>query len=287
VVLDGYHLDPELGAALRGQRQVVLAIVDGEHGSGQDADIYLDQNLDAEREHPDALGARRTATHLRGLQYVLFRDSVVSRSPGVAVPPAKPHASAVPRVVAIFGGTDSFGAGRVVIPLVMSTPAPMTLEVVTSDPSLAAAVTQWVPGPGQLAIARAPVADLAGAVAGCDLVITAAGSTVWEMLCIGVPLAVVAVADNQEIGYLALANRHLAVPLGRLADIRQSDVMRRRAVNLLTARLRSPQGLRDQALRGRRLVDGQGRARVAEVLMSAIAQGPHSRTPAVHIAAAD
>ena len=54
VVLDGYHLDPGSGAALRAAGVIVLAVVDGTFGGAQEADLYLDQNLDAERLSPHA-----------------------------------------------------------------------------------------------------------------------------------------------------------------------------------------------------------------------------------------
>ncbi|HEX4814857.1 MAG TPA: hypothetical protein VFV66_19115, partial [Nonomuraea sp.] len=109
VVLDSYELARETGAALRGAGLAVLAIVDGDP-LGQDADLYLDQNLGADHRPPPAAsarlgeaaasarpvgakgsagrpggakgsagwpgGARVSARWLAGARYVLLRDSV-------------------------------------------------------------------------------------------------------------------------------------------------------------------------------------------------------------------
>ncbi|WP_205315429.1 hypothetical protein, partial [Nonomuraea lactucae] len=93
VVLDSYELPPGTGAAVRTAGAAVLAIVDGDP-LGQEADLYLDQNLGAELR-PFPLLARRLA----GASYVLLRDSVrrLHRTAGGRRP--------VPRVLCFFGGT--------------------------------------------------------------------------------------------------------------------------------------------------------------------------------------
>jgi len=77
VVLDGYHLDPFTGTALRASGLGVLAVVDGPFGAEQDADLYLDQNLGASPVRREGSRSRTLA----GLDYVLLRDVVRRRRP--------------------------------------------------------------------------------------------------------------------------------------------------------------------------------------------------------------
>lgn len=50
------------------------------------------------------------------------------------------------------------------------------------------------------------VRDMASLMADCDFAIGAAGSTTWERCCLGVPSALIAIADNQEFALSVLDN---------------------------------------------------------------------------------
>ncbi|MGW5673280.1 spore coat protein, partial [Micromonospora sp. NPDC003776] len=78
LVLDSYELDPACAGALRAAGIGTLAIVDGDT-RGQDADLYLDQNLGAAPVAPaDRL--------LAGTRYALLRREVLDRRPRAAPP---------------------------------------------------------------------------------------------------------------------------------------------------------------------------------------------------------
>ncbi|MGW0199618.1 PseG/SpsG family protein, partial [Nonomuraea sp. NPDC003201] len=193
-VLDSYDLPGGTGAALRGAGLTVLAIVDGDP-LGQEADLYLDQNLGAERR-PFPVPARRLA----GARYVLLRDSV--RGLGRTRP-----AGPVPRVLCFFGGTDSAGVAPAWAGALLAAGVPFEATVVSPAPFEAGGPIAVVP----------PTDRLPELMAGADLVVTAAGSAVWELLHLGVPTALTWVADNQLIGYEELVGRGVAAGLGRAA----------------------------------------------------------------------
>ncbi|MEV0146635.1 MULTISPECIES: hypothetical protein [unclassified Nonomuraea] len=238
VVLDSYDLAPGTGAGIRATGAAVLAIVDGDP-LGQEADVYLDQNLGAELR-PFPLLAERLA----GVRYALLRDSVrrLRRAPG-------PRGD-VPRVLCFFGGTDSAGVTSAWAGALSATGVPFRATVVS--PRLFA-----VEGP----ITVIPPTDrLPQLMAEADLVLTAAGSTIWELLYLGVPAALTWVAANQLIGYEALAGGGIAAALGPAPDEAAVEVL---------ARLLGDAGLREEyGRRGSGLVDGKGRERVADVLLS-------------------
>ena len=47
---------------------------------------------------------------------------------------------------------------------------------------------------------------MAALMADCDFAIGAAGSTTWERCCLGLPSALIAIAENQEFALSILAN---------------------------------------------------------------------------------
>ena len=260
VVIDGYDIDAGTGERLQGAGLRVLALVDGPFGQAQRADLYVDQNLGAVPRPNLPPGARM----LTGLDYALFRDQVVaarhvSRAPSDSERP--------PRVLAVFGGTDPHAAATIVVPLLLETGAPVHVVAIAARQEIAAALDCLPCGPGQRVEVIQPVEDLAGLAATCDAAVSAAGSSVWELLCIGVPSALVAVADNQEGGYRQVVAENVAVPLGRLWELRERADARAAAVaalRRLTGDAAHRASLRN---RGMALLDGRGRERVADALL--------------------
>lgn len=262
VVIDSYVLDPRCAGALRAAGVPVLAVVDGDL-RGQEADLYLDQNLDAEAASPPLPPG---ATRLAGVRFALLRDVVRRRRPPA---PRAPKAG-VPTVVAFFGGTDPFGAAPVLARLLVATGAPFTATVVTATAHAAEEIAAIACGPGQRLTAIGNTPDLPGLVHTADLVVSAAGTSTWELLCLGVCPALVRVADNQRIGYDRMLARGLAVGLGAIDELRHPGPAADRAVRELAALLADPARRAEIAGRGWALVDGAGRERVADALLAAI-----------------
>ncbi|MBO1755633.1 PseG/SpsG family protein [Allobranchiibius sp. CTAmp26] len=256
VVLDGYHLDDGLGAALVTPSRRLLTLVDYEFGVHQYADVYVDQNLGAET-YPDLPAG---ATALAGIEYALFRDTVRDRR---RVAPAAPRDTGDPvRVVAVFGGTDAFGAAPVVVPALLATGAPLDVTVVATRPESIDAVRAIPTAAGQQVRVVAPAPDFGALVADADLVISASGSSVWELLCMGVPAAVVCVVDNQEQGYRQCLDRGVVAGLGHLGRFDAAA-----ATATLTTLVTDAATRDGYAARGQALVDGHGRERVVDAFL--------------------
>lgn len=259
-VLDGYHLDPSTGAFLRRSGLTVLAIVDGPFGAAQSADLYLDQNLGAVaavgREVPE------DAVQLLDLDHVLFRDQILQHRRAGELATSDP-----PRVLALFGGTDANGAAPLVVPLLVEAGRPVHVLAVAARPQIADALAAVPTGERQSIEILSPTPVIAEIAATCDLAVTAAGTTVWELLCLGVPAALVCVTDNQRVGYDAVVARDVALPIGHLDQLRADPSARRAAVTALGQALDDPDGGRRRALLGSRLVDGRGRVRVVDALL--------------------
>ncbi|KIR66894.1 PseG/SpsG family protein [Micromonospora haikouensis] len=263
VVLDSYELDPAGAGALRAAGVVTLAVVDGDT-RGQDADVYLDQNLGA--AHGPLPGRL-----LAGTAYPLLRDAVVAARPA-APRPATPAAR--PRVLAFFGGTDAFGAAPVLARVLLATGHPMDLTVVVGRADVEAELAALAPGRGQAVRPVPPTDDLPALVTAADLVVSAAGTSTWELCCLGAPAALVCVVDNQRESYGRVVDAGLVAGLGELPALAAAGLpgrtARAGAARTLRALLDSPERRAALAARAWATVDGRGRARVADAVLALV-----------------
>jgi spore coat polysaccharide biosynthesis predicted glycosyltransferase SpsG len=237
MVLDSYKVSPRAGAALRAAGVPVMAIVDGDP-RGQEADLYVDQNLGAEDRPFTAPGER-----LAGSRYVLLRDSVRNCTRVQGQGDGR-------RILCFFGGTDSARIAPVWAEALNETWWRFEATVVSHEPFEVE---------GDRITVIPPTNHLAERMAAADLVITAAGSAVWELLYLGVPSALTWVADNQRIGYDELVGKGIAAGLGREPDAEAMATLRRLLVD--------PALREEHGRRGAGLVDGKGRERVADALL--------------------
>jgi spore coat polysaccharide biosynthesis predicted glycosyltransferase SpsG len=256
VVFDSYELPAEVFAAVRQAGFATLAIVDGDF-RGAVADLLVDQNLGAELDQP-VLPAG--STRLAGLDYVLLRDEILALRP--AEPPA-PRQRAVPRVFAFFGGTDAYGAGPYVVQALAATGVPFEATVVAPGEDLVEAIAAVPLAPEQRVEVIGPTSHLARAVVETDLVLSASGTSTWELLCLGATAGLVCVADNQELGYERAVATGAAAGVGTLAELKANPA---KATAVLRHLLTDPMERARLAEAGWKLVDGQGRARVADAL---------------------
>jgi len=267
VVVDSYRLPGSFydtvyaAGATAGWR--VLALIDGDPGD-RVADLYLDQNIGAES---DDWPLPETARRLAGLDYALLRSDVLAHRP-TAPPSVADEDGRAPRVLAFFGGTDPYAVAPRAVRLLVSTGVPWTATVVAATPALRAELTVIAPGPGQVLDVIDPTDDLAAMVTEADVVLSAAGTSSWELLCLGAATAFVCVADNQETGYDRIVEQGLGVGVGRASDLAGDRAPTDSARHALTQLLTDP-GKRDALRRaGWSRVDGGGRARVADALLS-------------------
>lgn len=257
VVLDGYTLDPGAGAALRARGVRVLAMVDGNFGAVQQADVYVDQNLGA-RPH---IGGPSGSTTLAGIDYALFRDSVLDRRRNVS-PTQERQTREIISVLAVFGGLDSMVATPRVVSALLATGFPIAVTVITERTETATTLATLSLAAGQTLRTVPPDPDFAARAVEADLVISASGSSVWELLVMGVPTAVLCVIDNQELSYRETVAAGVVTGLGRLWQFQAAEVTTR--LQTLFADINARHVI---AARSRRLVDGFGRERVADAVV--------------------
>lgn len=261
VMIDGYEIPSIVGESVMARHIPVLTMIDGDYGAHQTANVYIDQNLNATR--PPAIPAR--AQFRGGLDYALLRDQIRSRRGRVHVD------GTVPRVLVVFGGTDAFRGAEELVPLLLRTAAPVHVVAIAASDDIARRLKSLVPGPAQSVQVEETVDDLGGLAVSCQAAVSAAGTTVWELMCLGVPTGLVCVVDNQELGYTQAATTRVngdpvCLPVARLSALRDSQDEQDSAVRQLTSLLTDVSLRTRLSQASRQLVDGEGRVRVAALI---------------------
>ena len=251
-VVDSYLLPSSFYEQARARGLRTLALVDGEVG-GRTADVYLDQNIGAETaDVPVGPGEVRLA----GLRFALMRDDVRARRPE-SLDDSTP--SSPPAVLGFFGGTDALGVAPLMTRVLAESGRPFNATIVATTEESRCAVGSVEMGPGQRVDVIPPTPDLAGLVRRADLALSAAGTSTWELMCLGAAAGLVCVADNQEESYARVVASGAVAGVGRLHDLRTDH---RAAVTAVRRLLDDPAWRRSLASRGWQLVDGRGRERV-------------------------
>lgn len=260
VALDGYHFDTAYMHAVRAAGRKLLVVDDICDRDVYAADIYLNQNLGAQRLPP---AVNPDALRLVGVQYALLRREFTT------VPP-RPCARKARRILVTFGGSDPHDeSSKALQSLALLNDPELDVTVVYGAAS-AAPRADWAAAlPGQTQVLN-NVEDMSRLMAKADLALCAAGSTCWELCRCGVPMLLRPIADNQmgiasELESLGVAIRvgdnpaAMAPVLGAL-------------IHDLPARTR-------MARAGQELVDGQGALRVVEAMLGgrAAASSPDAR----------
>lgn len=259
VVIDSYLLPRQTYAEVR-RRWPTLALIDGDP-LGRQADLYVDQNIGAERD-PWPLPVA-DAHRLAGLSYALMRQDVLRHRP--ARPASGAALDGLLRVFAFFGGTDAFGAAPLVVPALVATGLPFHLEVVAATEERRRELASVVPLPGQKIDVIAPTDRIAELVVRADLVVSAAGTSSWELLCLGAAVGFVCVAANQEASYERAMTAGLGVGLGRLSAI-ATDMTG--ATEALRRLLDDDDERTSSRARGWATVDGAGSRRVVDAFQA-------------------
>jgi RimJ/RimL family protein N-acetyltransferase len=149
-----------------------------------------------------------------------------------------------PKVVVVMGGGAAPSSVAAALSALRDTGVPAEVVAISA-----------VPVPGFEVVPPTP--ELPALCASADLVVSAAGVTLLELCCIGVPTALVRIADNQAAGYQAAVEQGVAAGLG--TDPRSHVPVLRTLLRDVAAR----KALGDKA---RTTVDGRGADRVLDAM---------------------
>lgn len=257
VILDGYGLDLQYQKGIK-SRVPCLVCLDDVPERPLDCHIVLNQNLGVSTADYQSFVSSGTRV-LAGPQYALLR-SEITRNAGSYRVAQRPS-----RVLVTMGGSDSHdNTARILAELADLND--VQIDVVLgpfyrhSNPMKRDSGHQL--NHVQIHEGLTSLLDLAQRT---DLAVTAAGSTVWELACLGVPMVVVGTAKNQEAVLCGLTESGAAQVLGWMDDSCSPGNINRAVRELLSR----PDRLSILSKAAIRLVDGKGVERVVEAIVQA------------------
>jgi UDP-2,4-diacetamido-2,4,6-trideoxy-beta-L-altropyranose hydrolase len=254
LALDGYAFGSTFQLELRDAKWRLLFIDDDGRHANYYADVLLNQNAGAAA----VLYGRRqhNARLLLGCQYVMLRREFLRMTRKLAT------SESVSRILLTLGGADSENlTERFLDVLSPCTPPDFQIHVLIGPANSHIAAMQEIAAKMKQVVLHVAPDNVPQIMADCDLAITAAGSSVYELGYLGVPILLVVTAENQ---------RPIAAALDQLgAAVRISEHPPSRSANLAAALdwlAQVPTRRAECAAKFRELVDGQGAARVVAVL---------------------
>lgn len=254
IVADGYAFDAAWQHEIKNAGHRLLLLDDYGHARHYHADVVLNQNAAASAE----LYASRDA-HTRlllGSKFALLRREFTE---GHDAP--REIAQAATKVLVTLGGSDPANVtGTVVAALAQLEGIEAVIVVGSGNPRVdSIRVAIEAHGGAMRLVVNAP--NMAELMAWADVAISAAGSTAWELACMGLPAALIVVAENQTGIAAALAREGVSLNLGA-----HTTLDRERIVATLRGWLPDQARRQAMSLAGRRRVDGQGAKRVLAAL---------------------
>jgi UDP-2,4-diacetamido-2,4,6-trideoxy-beta-L-altropyranose hydrolase len=250
VVADGYGFGEAYQRAIQAAGLKLLLLDDYGHARHYSANLVLNQNASADES---LYASRERGTRLLlGARYALLRREFLAwRELKREVP------EMVRTVLVTMGGADPDNAsGGIVRALAQVAPAGWRVKIVAgpANPN-SGALRHEVENCGRDFELISGGADMPRLMAWADLAISAAGSTLWELMFMQVPTLAVCLAENQR----ANAEK-LRAEAGMLVHHFQNDLCDLTADFLPLALSQSARAR--LAAKGREIVDGEGAARV-------------------------
>jgi len=251
-VVDGYHFDSAYQRFLKDEGLQFLVVDDYGHAGHYSADVVVNQNISAKES---LYTSREEYTRLcLGLDYVLLRREFKAWQEW-----KREIAPVAKKILVTMGGSDPENVTSAVLRamrLVDIDGVELIVVVGPGNPN-GEMLEQEAAGSNGLTRLCRNVTNIPELMSWADFAVSAAGSTCWELCLLGLPSAVIDIAENQRPIAQALGQDGAAIHLGSGHGFRPDEAAAKVKALLLSSTARS-----SMSERARRLVDGRGAERV-------------------------
>jgi UDP-2,4-diacetamido-2,4,6-trideoxy-beta-L-altropyranose hydrolase len=261
LIVDHYQLDARWERMLRPLVRRIM-VIDDLADRPHDCDILLDQNLTPQLQQRYVGLVPTSCQQLLGPQFAMLRpEFLLERSR------LRTRDGQVRRLAVFFGGTDP-GAETLKV-LTALAGLPELLAQMPCDVIIGAAhpqrqrVEEICRSNAQMQF-HCQINNMAELMAAADLCIGAGGTALWERAVLGVPSLVITIADNQISASTEMALAGALLYLGSAQQLEQAHLQQ-----VLGVALNNRWLLLSLSQRSLELVDGNGLARVAAVVLGA------------------
>lgn len=216
LIVDHYALDYRWEKILRpvvGQIMVIDDLADRVH----DCDLLLDQNLQKNMtvRYKDLVPEH--CQPLLGPRYAMLRPEFSMKRKRLRC-----RTGELQRVLVFFGGSDPFDVTGMAVRAFQSmnlTDLVFDIVIGGSNPNRERIRELCRNSPNFHY--HCQVDDMAGIIERADLAFGAAGSSIWERLCLGLPTIVVSVAGNQDMLLKGVLDKDLLIYMGNIESVRE------------------------------------------------------------------
>ena len=254
LVVDSYGIDASAECGFRAAARHI-AVIDDLANRAHDCDLLLDQTFGRSHEDYAALVPRHCQV-FTGSQYALLRPEFAAARTASLI--RRSATGPVRRIMISLGLADPGGIAEQVTRAVLDATQGLAVDVVlgTRGPSFAPLKTLASAYP-ELTVHIDPQ-DLCGLMVQADIAVGAAGSTMWERCCLGLPAIALILADNQRHAAQSLEAAGCCIALDARSGLPRSAL--RGALIELT---RGPALRKSLSARSSSVTDGQGALRIA------------------------
>ena len=252
ICVDGYQFSADYQQRVKGLGCRSLFLDDYGHASFYSADLILNQNISA---HDRCYQHRHFETELLlGTRYTLLRQEFLAYRKGQRRIP-----NVVRNILITLGGSDPKNVTTWILDSLQTIDIPgltITIIIGAANPhrdSLEACVMRSI-YPVQLVWNATNMPDY---IAAADLAISAGGSTIWELLMLGLPNIIVTLADNQVAIAQSLHEQEVSVSLGSHNPLEATQL-----ASVVQKICISVEQRQRMSAKGQDLIDGDGCDRV-------------------------
>ncbi len=261
VILDSYAISSRYVNDLKRSGQFV-ACIDDHAEQVLSVDAIINGNVGGEELN---YGSSNQTRLLLGSRYALIREEFRRLREKYGLPPVK---SSVEHVLVSLGGSDPLGQTVATLQQLKDVEEPFSLHVLVTSQFHHLRELRLIMSGAKREIhlyCDCEPRDLADVMRRCDLAITAAGVTSYELACLGIPFIVMKLYNNQRFVYRSLVRKRMALPASKHGS-RSSRFFPRQFTRLLrSSELRAT--LRRNAAKE---IDGRGPERIADALCCAL-----------------
>lgn len=251
--LDGYAFEIDYQRTVKPLVKCLVCL-DDRPGRQFECDIVLNQNLGVALEDYTSL-VSAGMTLLLGPRFALLAPGFLEHACSYHVRTRRT------RVLVTMGGSDEFDyTSRVLTELAVL--PPLVMDIVLGPLYPHSNPMERIEGlyRHKVQIHRG-LESLLNLARDADIAVTAGGSTVWELACLGMPMIVLGTAENQAAVLEGLRAEKAAEVLGYVDSLKPGIIAE--STRLLLA---DSARLHELSQRASRLVDGQGVERVAKAI---------------------
>ncbi|WP_291329277.1 UDP-2,4-diacetamido-2,4,6-trideoxy-beta-L-altropyranose hydrolase [Desulfovibrio sp. UCD-KL4C] len=255
IVLDGYFLDTAYQNEILKRFHNTLVIDDYHHLDIYSATMILNQNFGSEK-----IEYRTTTktTVLAGAKYALLRNEF--REPNIIQ--KKQTAANQIKLLISLGGADTNNTSLLVLKALNILPNNLAITLIIGPENKhTQSLTQYADKSSHKIEILSNVSNMAELIAQNDIIISAGGSSCWEICCIGKPLVIIITADNQKMLSNELAKAGAAINLGENHEISEEYISKNIKKLIL-----SPQKITKLSNKSKTIIDGHGVARVINAM---------------------